>query len=400
MSELTSAGLSIDDLETVRAEVVADLRSKISPVLDVSPDSATGQKTDIYLERLQSVAELLQLLFSSLSPMTATGLLLEAVCSITGTYKNPATKGSVTLKLSLDAGKTVPAGSQAAVSGDPDNIWVIDEDVTSVAAGDYTETATALLPGAYPAPAGTITEIVTAVAGWTAVTNDADANKGDEADTDSELRTRREQEIALGGSTNVGAIKAEVSELDWIDGVVVYENTTDHAIAPMPAKSVEVVIKKTTALTSAQVAELAELIFEEKAGGVQAFGSDIGDGSGDTYTIHEDAQGNSHAIGWTLATGVTIHVAIDISSSGDYDPESYEGDTALKAAIASWGNTLSIGEKVAYFQLIEAVMSQPGIDNATTITVDTVDPPVGTSDIAIGQRQRALFDSSNIDVTS
>lgn len=400
VDELTTTGLEIDDYTTRRADVVADLRSVISSILDVSPDQPIGQKTDIYLERLQAAMEILQEVHAAFDPAQATGLTLDGVCSILGTYRNPATKGTVTLKLTLNATTTVPAGSQAAVSGDANNIWVTDEAVTSVGAGDYTVGATALTAGVYPAVSSSITTIVTAVAGWTAVTNDADATPGEARETDADLRVRRNSELSLGGSTSVDAIRAEVSEITWVEDVIVYENDSIRSVAPMPPKSIETVIRKTAVLTAAQVAELGALLLTEVAAGIQAYGSDIGDGSGDESTPIEDDRDNIHAIGWTRASEQTVHIEVDISTAGDYDADTYEGDAALKAAIVAWGEDLEIGEDVVFFKLVQTVMDQTGIENATSILVDTVDPPVGTSDIPIGAREVALISTANIDVVS
>jgi uncharacterized phage protein gp47/JayE len=315
----------------------------------------------------------------------------------------------VTLRLNLNAATTVPAGSQAAVSGDADNIWVTDEAVTSVGAGNYDVTATAQTAGAIEAPAGTITVIVTPVAGWNSVTNIADATEGLERETDAELRARRVNELFQGGSTSSQGIQAAVSALTWVEEAIVYANDYWRSSPPsgyaslgvigsLPPHSIEVVIDKSTNLTAAEVAELAELIYEEKASGIQAYGSDIGDGSGNPSTTHVDDQGNNHVIGWTRATQVEIYVDIDISTTGDTTGD-YIGDAALQTAVAAFINAQTIGEDVIYNQLIALVINQTGIENITTLTSGLAPAPVGVVDIAIDERSISVISNAAVQVT-
>jgi len=391
---LTSTGLTIDDLQTRTDAVIAEIRSEISALADLSSESPTGQLIRIKLERVQALAELLQSIYASFDPAQAVGRSLEAVSSITGTYRDPASKGTVTLTLGLAAATTVPAGSQAAVTGDPDNIWVLTADVTSVGAGNYAGAAEALEAGRIEAAAGTITTIVTPVVGWNSVTNAADATAGDPVETDTELRLRRETELALGGSTTVDAIQAEVSALDWTLYAKCYENDLPISVAPMPPNSIEVVIWTSANLTAAQVLELATLIFTEKAGGPRAYGSDIGDGSGDTYTVIQNAQGDNVVIGWTRATEQVLTITYDLTTNSDY-----EGDAAFSSAVAAlFSAAHSVGDDILIAELIAYAMGQPGVENvvSTSITVGGGGPFV--VDQAIGAREIATLIAGDITV--
>ena len=62
----------------------------------------------------------------------------------------------VGLLVELEGATTLRAGSQAAVSGAPDIIWEIIEDVTSSAPGFYPALARCLTVGPILAPSGSI----------------------------------------------------------------------------------------------------------------------------------------------------------------------------------------------------------------------------------------------------
>jgi hypothetical protein len=381
---LTTTGLSIDDLETRRAAVVADLRADISSLLDPNPAQPTGQLVDILLERVQATFELLQLLYASFDPEQASGRSLDAVSSITGTYRDPATYGSVTLRLNLNAATTVPAGSIAAVAGAPDNQWVTTAAVTSVGAGNYDVAARASETGPIQALINTITVIVTPVAGWNSVNNPlAAAVQGENIETDAALRARRIVEVTIGGSTSVDAIRAAVSTIDNILEVFCYENDLDVTVAPMPPHSIEVVYWDGGA-AAASVADIREAIFEEKPAGIQAYGS--------AYAAHTDDQGNDHQIGLTLADEQRIIVVFTATYDSDF-----VGGSLQDACEAYSDNFLGIGDDVYRAELIAVGMAVTGVVNITQVDL-AISPAVPANvDIVITDRQIATID--NLDVT-
>lgn len=391
--ELTSTGLNLDDFETVRALVVTELRAQISAILDMSADQPIGQLTNIYLEKRQELAELLQEIHSATDPDQASGQSLDGVCSYTGTYRDPATKGTTTLTLNLDATTTVTAGSIAAVTGDADNQWILDADVTSTTAGNYPAAATASETGAIQALAGTITTIVTAVSGWNSVTNAADATPGETRETDTDLRVRREIELQQGGATTLGAIVAAVSAIDEVIAVAGYENTAWYLQDTMPPHSVEIVYwaGAGTPVASATVTAIATAIQDEKAAAIHAHGTDI-DGIGTTYETVTDDYG-SYDIGFTVAAATTVELEYTLTTDSDYP-----GDTTFKAAIAAWATAnLSIGDDVLYTKMIDVGYNTVGISNLA-LRLRLSGGGWGTSDLTIGSRELAQISTGDITV--
>lgn len=380
--QLTSTGLEIDDLETRRSAVVAELRATISSILDATADQPIAQATDINLERIQALAELLQLIYSSFDPEQASGRGLDAVSSISGTYREPATNGTVTLTVDLNAATTLPAGSIAAVSGDPDNQWETTADVTSVGAGNYPVAAQCTETGPIQALNGTITVIVTPVAGWNSVTNLADAVPGENVETDAALRIRREIGVTIGGSTSVDAVRAGVNEVDGILEVYVYENYLPLAVAPMPPKSIEVVYWDGGA-AAASTADIAEVIFEEKPAGIQPYGA--------SYVAHTDSQGISHQIGMTLADEQVMEIEVTAVTDSDYVAGSIE------TAVAT-NYVPGIGDDVYRAEVIAVCMDVTGVTNVTQVRMCLFGGVLANADYSIGTREIATIDSANVTV--
>lgn len=385
--QLTATGLSIDDLAARRAIKVAGLRAAISPILDVGPDALFGQLTDILNEHDQQLVELLQEVYTGFDPDQNVGQSQDAVASITGTYRRPATHGSVELTVNLDAATLLPAGSQAAVSGDPDNIWETTEDVTSVAAGNYTATAQCVDTGPVQALATTITVIVTVVAGWNSVTNVADAVEGLAVEGHTAFRLRRKAEVCLGGSTSVDSIAAAVSQFTGVLEVICIENDLPISSLGMPPHSIQVIYWDGGAGVVG-VADLAKVIYEEKAGGIQAYG---------TITVaYTDDQGQIHTIGSTLAVEQRIIIVVNLTVGAGY-----VGDAAVKATIVAWAlEELHIGDDVYRSQVSGAVIDLDDVIDVASVLLAVHPGAPAAADVVIDYRSIATVAFGDITVNS
>lgn len=81
--------------------------------------------------------------------------------------------------------------------------------------------------GPISAPANSLTEILTPVAGWASLTNPQAGITGRNQETDAELRLRREQSLHLLGAATVEAIRSRLlQEVPGVTSVTVFENVT------------------------------------------------------------------------------------------------------------------------------------------------------------------------------
>ena len=383
--ELTATGLSLDSLEDRIEALKGLLRAAIATNLDLSTEQPTGQLVKIFSERVQAALELVQAVHRSIDPDSATGDALTALCLLTGTQRNAATHGHVTLSLDLAALTTVPAGSVAAVAGAADNRWITDVPVTSVGAGVYTVAATAEDTGPVQAVAGTITVIATPVAGWNTVTNAADATLGLSEETDTALRLRRENELAIGGSTSVDAIRSELSQLVGMIEATVLENDLDTTVDGIPPHAIEAVVWDGSPPAVAN-ADIAETIFESKAGGIRAWGS--------TLVAHVDDQGNPHAIRFTRAEDLRIVVDVDVDTEAGYI-----GNAAVAAYIeAQAALFFRVGGDVYRSRITDWVMDCAGVVNVALVQLSIFPAAVAAADIVVDVREIATIDVADVTV--
>ena len=386
MSGLTSTGFETKTLEEILDEINQSQRTAISENLNQEADSVLGQINGIVARQIRTLWELAEEVYSSQYPLSASGFALSNVASITGTLRNAATKSTVTCSVTLGASTSFAIGELVAyVAGSPNDRFVNAEVAAnpggSPAAFDVLFESEST--GPVRANAGTLTQIAEAVSGWTAITNALDADLGTDAEADSDLRARREEELSLRGSTTVDAIRADVAKVSEVDAVFVLENVTDTADGNgTAAHGIQVIVD------GGDDEDIAAAIFASKAAGIATSGSE-------TETV-TDTMGIPHTIKFSRIDEVEIYVSVTV----DVDDVNYVGDTALKEALVDFGDTLTIGADVYRFKLSAVIMSISGVNNITALTLGTTASPVGTADISIGVLQRAAFDTSRIVVTS
>lgn len=356
---------------------------------DNDDDSGFGQINGTIASSIAECWELLEAAYHGADPDQAEDYLLVLLAALTGTIKRGATFGTVTLTVSLDAGTTLPAGQLVAVDGRPDIVVETDTDVDGTAGGNFTVTATFQESGAIPAFAGTLTEIVTPVTGWTAVTNANDAVKGRDADTNVTLRQRREDELALRGGSTVRAIKADVTTVAGVNSVSVLENPSDsYDVNGLPPHSFETLIDDGDTPTALDDA-VAQAIWDSKPAGIQTFGGTSGNAT--------DENGDTQAMRFSRVTLVPIYQDITVTTTEDYP---LDGDDQVKQALIDAGVGYGIGDDVIALAQRASALKVAGVVDVPTFKLGFAPAPSGTTNLTITVRQRATFDTANVTVTS
>jgi hypothetical protein len=384
-------------------EIVADivLRQKASPLIgpnqDYSANAALGQLNYAIGASIAEIWELAERVYAALDPNAATGNALIQLCSLTGTAAQAATATRIACTVNLDAGIILPSGSQASVAGRPDLQFQTITSVTnsSAFADDFPVDFYCTAPGTGPVAvnAGTLTVIDTAVSGWNSVTNAADGVTGLAADTNITLRQRREDQLALRGGSTVRAIRADLldfannPELVGIESVLVLENDTDVVdVHGLPPHSFEVVLDD-GATPSVDNDAIAQVIFDGKPGGITSYGSSNGSAT--------DEYGIAHTVYFSRVTRMPVYLSLTLTTSSSFP---VDGTTQIKNALVTAGAEIDVGEDVIALYFRAQCFSVSGVTDVPTFYLGFSPSPSGTSNLTIGYRQRATFDTSRITV--
>lgn len=449
---LTAAGLEVATLADVREQINTAWRARFGASMDVSDSSPDGQLIGIVAEIFALLWELLEAINSSQDPDKATGAFLRALAALIGTTADPATFSTVTATLTGVPTSSIPAGTLVStasteqqfvttgsgpvviasapawtdgddyIEGDRvtngGNVYLCvqdgqsglppgpvgedpDPDVVEVdgttawrflgeGTGSVDVVVRATVAGPIVAVAGDLTGIDEPAGGLQGVTNILDAELGALAMTDAELRVAMAQEVARPGTGPKDAIRAAlldvgVGTLSPVTSATVFHNITDVTDADgVPPHSVEALVR------GGLDQDIFDALLANVVGGIRTHGSVVG--------TSIDAAGGSQTMKFSRTTEIDVYVSVTLTK----DPTTYpaDGDDQVKAALAAAGNAKDDGTNVASSAVLARVYAVPGIVEVSLPLIGTAPSPVATTTIPISLRQRAVFDTTRITVTS
>lgn len=384
-------GFRAKTLRECLSDIESDQLINISRALDVSPTSPDGQRNAIESRAQGLVWELFNAVYDMLDPDKAEGAALIALCKLTGTIPQPATFSSVLVSVDVEAG-TVLSTDQVFlnVNGKPDVRFTPAVSYTAATAGTFSVLFRSEFAGPVQCVASTLIQVSAgpSVGTLNSVINPLDATLGQSADDETRLRLRRASELAAAGSSSVPALETDLRQAKNLAGdplvsyVKVFENSTSDVDADGRTRnSIEILaFPGSTNVTG----ELAAFIFSAKGAGPTAFGFDS-----DTFT---DTTGEVRVIKYTVPTDVLIYVTFNISTGAGF-----AGATAFKAQAALLLNAgAAPGASSAHIWDAELAARQVGVTNLVSVTQGLSASPVGATDIPIGSRARAAYDTSRI----
>lgn len=388
MSGITPEGFDRKTLEQILSSIQASQRAVFGDTFDaVSVNTPEGQLNAIFASHLAELWELCEELYHGMDPDSAAAYLLTALAALTGTLRRGATASvSTRQRLNINAGATVPAGTLIAHELRPDILFSTDADVTNGtgSAANFEVSATCTQTGPIGALTGSLTVIVNTVSGLNSTTNLEDATLGRNVDSDATLRQRREDQLALRGGSTTAAVKADLLEVAGIESAEVLENTTDAVVGGLPPHSIEAVIDDGN-VPSVDNDVIAQAIWDSKAGGIRTTGSASGtaiDAAGDPQTVY-----------FSRVTYKPVYITLHQTTDGDFP---VDGQDQTKDAIVAYGQEhFGLGVDVIALGLRASALIV-GVSDVPTFTLGFTPAPVGTSNLAIAQRERSYFDISLI----
>ena len=223
-----TTGLVADDVETVREAVRADWVAAFAkdgrPELNTEPETPAGQLIDSQTAAIVNKDGEVLYLANQFSPLTAEGVWQDALGKIYFLTRQVQQASVAQCVCTGFPGTVIPAG--ALVKSEADGtFWSCDAALSIPQSGTVTGQFTAQTTGPLEAGADTLTQIVTIVPGWDAVSNPAAATVGRDAETQAEFEARRYRSVAANARGSVNALYGAIADLDGVIDCVVLENT-------------------------------------------------------------------------------------------------------------------------------------------------------------------------------
>ena len=222
----TDNGLELKDTSTI-LEQVQNVFLTAFPDLNTDPSTPQGQIITAITEMFtQAQADITE--FANMFINGGTGVWLDAYCkTYYGITRKQASKGSVTALISGTIGTIIPVGFTAK-SGDYE-YSTISEYIIESDGNCYAELF-AKNTGNFSIDAGTLTTIITPVAGVERITNPYESTSGTNTETDNELRLRAMNSLTYRATAIFNGLLAQIEQLAGVQKVAGYENYTKNSV--------------------------------------------------------------------------------------------------------------------------------------------------------------------------
>lgn len=380
---ITETGFKQKPLDEILTEKNDATREVFGDSIDLSPQAPDGQINGIIAESDSNLWLLAQSAYDGFNPSAARGVPLSNLVQLNGIQRKAPSPSAVQLDLTGIDSSVIPAGTLFSNAGG-DQFTSLDEVV--IIAGVASVAAEAVETGVTVALAGTITIIVTAVAGLSTVNNTLDATLGTDEETDEELRSRRSKSVAAPGTSMLDSIFADLANIDNVGRLKVLENDTGSVDGDGNlAHSIHAIVE------GGSDDDIAEAIFLRKASGITMNGN---------VTVQVlDSQRIPHDIKFTRPTETDIHIEMTLTTNPLFPGD---GAAQIQQAIIDFasgdlveGCEFGIGEDVIYSRLFTPINSVKG-HQVDSLFIGLATSPSGIVNIPIDFDAVSNFEAVNI----
>ena len=233
---VTSNGLEVmsyDDVLTFFQGGMNDIYAKDGEAINFDSETPDGQVTNIVAQLGTDVRELAQGVYNSFDPDKCSGVVQDSRYALNFLFRHGGTFTIQNINVTVDKTVTLQGldgnyndvnAASYTVSDDSGNLWYLIDTVTLTS-------GTTSLPfrsqnyGTYSPIIGTITNQVTKVLGVVSVINAvAPTTLGEDQETDTQFRLRRNRSTAVKGQNNNDALLGQILDLDGVTDATTFIN--------------------------------------------------------------------------------------------------------------------------------------------------------------------------------
>jgi len=378
-------------LAGVQADYDAAFGGGLNPALETPQGQLASSQAAIISDKNAEIAYYV----NQVDPQYATGRFQDAIARIYFLTRKGATATVVTATLGGIPGTVVPAGTFAQdTSG---NTYVLSGAATIGSSSTVDTQFQNLLTGPIPCPAGTLTSVYQAVAGWDTVTNATDGTPGSLTENRPDFEYRRKNSVALNGHGTPQAIYAEVFAIAEVIDVYVLDNpsnvTVNTGVTNYPILPHSIYV---SAVGGAD-ADVAAAIWRKKDAGCDYNGNtsvQVTDNSGYSYPPPQ------YTVKFERPAALPIKFAVSLVNSPSLPTDIV---ARVKAAIIARFNGADgttrerMGSLILASRYYGAVVAVAENVSLISILLGSVTPAL--SQILIGIDQKPILSASDITVT-
>ena len=226
MARITAAGIEPDGIAGYTTKLQTAFRNALGDTLSLSTETPQGQIIGKLAIRLAEVEELAIYVGSGLALDSISGRHIDDWASLLDLPRIAGERSTVVAHVTGNPGTIIRAGARARTE---DGAVFENDRQTTITAGETTLLMRSIELGPIVAAAGTLTEVVDAVAGWLTITNRVDATLGRDAETELQYRRRYSSEVRSHARDGLEAVRARILGADGVTGALVRDNAMDTA---------------------------------------------------------------------------------------------------------------------------------------------------------------------------
>lgn len=362
-STIDQTGLTIEQKAQIVADLVAGYQAIYGNDINTDSNSPDGQRINIEAQMVSDFNEMLNDVYQSFGINTAYGAALDSRVGLNGIFRKQGTFTIAQVLVTTNKAITIPGLDQTAqtpftVADNAGNQFQLVTSAVFGSASSQTLAFQAVTLGQVQTTANTITNIITSTLGVTTVNNPSVSSDtiGVNEETDSQLRTRHAQSLALASTGPGDAIEAALRNIPDVVDAFVVENDTGAPVNTVPANSIWAIVNGGTAM------EIADAIYTKKGIGCGMKGSQsqiVTRPNGQTFTAQ-----------WDLSLSQPLYIAFGIIWKGAPTLQDSDIESQLAAALSyKLGQQPSISDVFTALQAI-APTAIPTL-NGTTQGVST-----------------------------
>ena len=323
-----------------------------------------------------------------LNAQTATGYFLDCICEKNRIYRKQPQYTELKLTLHGDSGTEFLAEDITVLEEGTNIYYNLNEDIVIGIDGIVSAKFICDSYGEFQPSSNSKFIIQTPLNGLKEVTIDyenANIVVGRLAETDEELRRRREYSVQQTSTSTMASIKSNLHSLNGVMYVTYFENDTEKTNElGIPMKSFEFVVD------GGDEEEITDVIFVNKTAGTRAYGQ--------TLIEKIDSEGNLYSIGFTKAEPVNIGIDIKIQTN---TPQSNSWrQNVINALKSKFDEIQEIGTLVKDYNYYTVLTDFPEITDINTLKFYNADLeyPEYYSQFAIDKKQIAKLNINDIHI--
>lgn len=390
---ITATGVIVPDTADLLEQVREEFRTAFGADLDVSPETPQGVLITAETEARDAVARNNADLANQINPNLAGGLFLDAIWSLTGGARVPATPTLVYgVTLTGVAGTVVPAGARVSIGPAGEEFFLISGAILT--GGSASATFQAVNLGPIPVAIGVLNNILTPTLGWETVSNPTPGVTGQSTETDAAARRRRRQTLALQGVALPEAIVSGLYTVEGVRSLAFRENVTN---APITIEGVTLGPHSIYAcIDGGSDQDVARMLLRKKSLGAAWNGATV-------VNVVEPFSGQTYEVRFARPALVPIYARVTVVANGAPFPDI---PTLVKNAMVAYANGdqeeeegFVVGGDVSAFELAGAVNRVAAPLYVRSLEIGTNGTTFSSAEIPILISQKATLSAANIAVT-